>query len=142
MMFLKTILTRKPDDLLKKTYEVQKLKPAKFDWSTIVQNDKRTYEIDVTDDEITKMSKKSFKKYVDKKVNKRAFEELFESKKSKVKDLILITKSQLNQDYKLPMQQYLQTSELTTEAKKILFSLRCREFNLKSNYKSMWSISS
>ena len=125
MMFLKTILTRKPDDLLKKTYEVQKLKPAKFDWSTIVQNDKTTYEIDVTDDEITKMSKKSFKKYVDKKVNKRAFEELFESKKSKVKDLILITKSQLNQDYKLPMQQYLQTSELTTEAKKILFSLRC-----------------
>ena len=90
-----------------------------------MQNDKTTFEIDVTEDEIIKMSKKSFEKYVDKKVNKMAFEELFESKKSKVKDLILITKSQLNQDYKLPMQQYLQTSELTTGAKKILFSLRC-----------------
>ena len=37
------------------------------------------------------------------------------------------------------MQKYLKTNELSTREKQSLFSLRCRSFDVKSNYKSLFS---
>ena len=36
---MRTILMRKPEDLLRKVYEAQKLKPVKMDWSQMIRND-------------------------------------------------------------------------------------------------------
>ena len=75
-------------DLVKRILEVQQTKTTRFDWSCMVEKDRMDYEIDIVDEEIVSMSKKTFKKYVNSKVNKKAFEELVESKKSKVKEII------------------------------------------------------
>ena len=82
------------------------------------------------------MSKASYKKYIEQKINLYFFNELMKSNKSKVQN----TKNTLKHDnnFKIPMQPYLRTNELTTYKKQALFSLRNRSYNLKSNYCSMY----
>ena len=114
---------RKRDDLLSKVYHIQKLWPAPKDWSIQVENDKKEYEINLQDDDIANMSKSKFKDLVEKSVNKKAFEELIESNKSKVENLIKTNVFRMNKSMKIQMQQYLTTNELTTDSKKILFKM-------------------
>ena len=75
-MYLWHILKQTNDQLLRKVYNAQKLKPTKGDWYEMIQSEKSKYEMDETDDEISKMSKSKFKRIVDKKVNTFAFETL------------------------------------------------------------------
>ena len=41
-------------------------------------------------------------------------------------------------NWKLPLKEYLKTDLLTTEEKQVLFSLRCREYDVKTNYKNKY----
>ena len=76
LMFLLTILKRNSEQLLSKTYDAQKLRQTKGDWYLMVQKEKIKYDISETDEQISKISKYKFKKIVEKKVNKYAFESL------------------------------------------------------------------
>ena len=71
-------------------------------------------------------------------MNKKSYDELTTSNKSKVSGIIESMDKTINRQYKIPLQKYLKTNELSTERKKILFSLRSREYDLKVNYKSMY----
>ena len=75
-MYLWTILKQKDDQLIRKTYNAQQLKTTKGDWYEMVQGEKRKFSINLTDQEISQISRYKFKKIVDKNVGSYAFESL------------------------------------------------------------------
>ena len=88
LMYLHHILTRDKSELIFKVYQAQGLKPTKGVWFTMIQNEKIKYNIKLSDDKIAQMSKRSFKKIVDKYVEQVAYSELLNCQKSKSRKII------------------------------------------------------
>ena len=84
------------------------------------------------------MSKKVYKRVIETAVNKKAYYDLTTSKKTKVSGIIESMKLPSNKQFKIPIQEYLKTNKLSTETKKTFFSLRSRQYNIKTNYKTMY----
>ena len=85
---------------------------------------------------MTQLSKGQFKKVVEKQINRKSYLELSESRKSKGQDILKSLKP--NKIWKIPMQEYLKSNQLTTAQKKHLFYLRSFSYDLKSNYKNQF----
>ena len=134
LMFLQNILKRENSQVIKKMYLAQSFRPVKGDWYNTVKSDKENYGIQITDEEISDMSKAVFKKIIKEKVSKRADEELKSSEKSKVQNILKNLK--LDKRGKIRAQEYLKTSKLSTIEKQMLFALRTHSYDVKSNYKS------
>ena len=128
-----TILSRNKDDLVRKVYEVQKVKKTKNDWYALIEQEKQKYDVSVTDDEIGMMSKYKFKMLVQKRVESVAFQDLKEraSQHSKSAGILSCIGSR-----KMKKQDYLCGNNFTKEDIKLLFQLRCRMVEVKSNFRS------
>ena len=102
------------------------------DWFQIINEIKEIASIDKTDVEISMMKKDTFKNYVDKKVDAAAFEYL---KKLALKD----SKSEFtwNQS-KHEMQKYLCDERLSKQEIQLLFALRTRMVNVKTNFRNLY----
>ena len=113
-------------------YTVQKQFPTKNDWILQIEEDLKMLDIDLSEKAIKKMKKHKFKKLIKKKLFEKSTEFLFNMKnkenRSKTKNLM---------SYKF--QDYLQNNILTTKQKKLLFSLRTRSVDVKTNYKSIYT---
>ena len=118
-MFLHHILTRDTSELINKVYHTQQLIKTKYDWYDLMQSEKNKYNIELSDAEISVMSKNKFKKYVELKVNKVAFETLMSSDKSKVQNIIQFTKQ--SKDGRFKQQEYLRSTKLSTLEKQTIF---------------------
>ena len=90
LSYLKNILSKNDHELIKKVYLAQKRKPVKNDWVKSVEDDLKQLKINLTDNQISAMSKKLFKKIIKAKIRKLALEELNHKKEkhSKVKNII------------------------------------------------------
>ena len=128
-MYLWEILRRNKGELIRKVYKVQKVKKTKGDWFQMVQIEKEKYNICLTDDEIAKMSKYSFKKVVDKKVNSFAFNFLKDKseKHSKSQNILKELKGQTI----LKRKSYLKENVLHKNNAQLLFSLRSKMLDVK-----------
>ena len=78
LLYLWHILHRDENELVRKVYEVQKIKMTKGDWFEMIQNEKKKFKITLSDEEIANSSKYKFKNMVEKQVNTFAFEYLKE----------------------------------------------------------------
>ena len=137
LLFCQNILKRNQNDILRKVYEAQKSDfENKFDWFQTVQKDRLYYEIGLSDQEISDLSKSAFKKIVLKQINMKSICEFRESNQSKVQHILRSV--QPDKKFKLPIQPYLKSQVITTVMKQQLFSLRNRSYDLKSNYKSLY----
>ena len=89
LMYYHHIIKRPSNELINKFYKAQKLKPSKGDWVKLIENDKQILKIDHEDEEIEKMSKYKFKKFVKKVIAEGALAYLLKIKEthSKLKDL-------------------------------------------------------
>ena len=127
--YLKNILNTSEHDLIRKVYEAQRRKPTKNDWILTVDQDKKEINMMLTDDQISKMSKYKYKKYVKEKVRSTAFKDLLARKEShsKVEDICY---------NKFALQKYLSSSKFTMKQKRLLFKLRTRMFDVKANFPS------
>ena len=67
-MYLWHILHRDDSELIKKIYVTQKLKYNRGDWGEIIEEEMRKYQIEMSDQEISMISRERFKSLVDKKV--------------------------------------------------------------------------
>ena len=131
------MLYRDCDDLILKVYHAQKEIPSKHgDWYQMIQMEKEKYDIMLSDEEISKIGKNMFRKFVREKVSKYAFSYLLNVSKqhSKSKDLV----DNLNHNG-LRTQPYLLTTQLTTSQKQLLMSLRCKIYDVKSNFKNRFN---
>ena len=128
-MYYWSILRKSNEELVKQFFDVQKDFASKNDWVLQVENDLKTMNIEKTEKEIQKMTKYSFKKLIKNNLNRIAKDSLLndqiEERKSKIKNL---------NSYKI--QNYLQTSKLSTKHKKFLCALRTRSIDVKTNYKN------
>ena len=76
LMYLKHILSRNEHELIVKVYQRQKAKPVKDDWTLLIERDKATIGLTLTDSQIKEISDYQFKKLVKTKVRNSAFQYL------------------------------------------------------------------
>ena len=129
IMFLHYILNQKENSLIFKFFKAQLENPVKGDWSEQVKSDISEIDLKLTMEEISMLSRESFRTKLKKAINAAAFKWLMEEKvnKSKLKDL--------NYE-KLEMQNYLGINNLETSEKKFLFLMRTRMLDIKSNFRN------
>ena len=125
--YLHHILTRKKSELISRVYYAQKRKPATDDWVITVQNDLKEVAIDLSESEISKMTKKTFKALVKTKINDLVFVKLKQIKEthSKGKEITYA---------KFEIQKYLKSDKLNTKQKSLLLNLRLRMIEVATNY--------
>ena len=68
LLYLQTILHRHESEITWQIYNARKEDPIKDDWIHLVQKDKADININLTDDQIGKLSKRDFKKIVKSKM--------------------------------------------------------------------------
>ena len=73
LMYLWHILTRDRNELINKVYFVQSIKCTQGDWFMMIQSEKLKYNILLSDDEISKLSKQKFRILVSFTAQKRVF---------------------------------------------------------------------
>ena len=120
--FLHHIIHLKEDDPVQKLWKYQTTLPDYNNWWTGVKKLMLKYSLDMTEDEIKKMSKESFKGKVKKAVKKVVFEELREECKSKEKTEKL--------EY-TEFQTQIYLTKLYPNHSRIIFKCRSKTLNIK-----------
>ena len=106
LIYLHHILTRKDSELISRILYAQKRKPVKGDWINLIDDDMKQMNIELEFEQIKKLSKIKYKKYVKQKIKHEAFKylETIKQTHSKVKDIF---------NSKLEMQKYLCDSKFS-----------------------------
>ena len=112
-------------------FQAQKLSPVRNDWCNKIVDDLKYCSIDLSESEIRSMSKIKFKSLLTSKIYEVACEYLLSLKNKHSKSEGLSYNNKIND--------YLITSQLTTEEKQLLFQLRTRSFDCKANFKNKYN---
>ena len=132
LLFLQTILKRSKSELTRNVYEVQKMIPAKHDWSQLVMQNKKDLNIQYLDEEIQAMSTDKFKLIVTKSVEKEAMNYLnsLALKHDKSKALI---------KQKLCIEKYFLDPNFSKSDVELLFAFRTSMVrDIKNNFPQMY----
>ena len=132
MMYYWHILHLDKSELLYKFYLAQKLKPNKNDWVTQIIKDKKDLQIEISDEEVSRMPKYIFKQLVKNKIDGFAFKcfKAIQSKQSKSSKLEI-------HETRKPAK-YLFSKNLCIEEKQTLFKLRSRTIDVKLNQETAY----
>jgi hypothetical protein len=118
--YLKNIIDRNDNELIKKVYYAQKENPSKGDFVTLVKKDLESIGMTLEDESFARTNKTTIKKEIKIAVKEAAFKELIKmkSEKKKIKEI----------EYKkLELQSYLKNdSDLTTKERNVIFSIRSK----------------
>ena len=136
LLYLWTILTRGEEELTSKVYQAQKVKKTRGDWYVMIQEEKKKYEITLSDEEISDLSKNKFKSYVEKKVNTFALKHLKAEAAKHSKSLGILT--DVTSLKKWRRQSYLNENIFSKEELFLLFQLRSRMLDVKSNFSTLY----
>ena len=128
LMYYWNILQKNDSELVKKVYNIQKKVPVKSDWALQIQNDLVACDITLSEEEIKSMKKERFKNLVKQKIRNLSKQYLISlrSKHSKSEKLL----------HENVIKEYLTCQEISTEEKKLLFALKTKTVNVKTNYSS------
>ena len=129
LIYYWTLLNKSDDELVKKVFNIQKKFPVRGDWIKQIESDLLQLKIEQSESEIKCMKKEEFKKLVKEKLETMASNFLEDLKENHSKTEKLF-------EYKL--QNYLTSQNLSTEQKKLLFSLRTRSIHVKTNYRNKY----
>ena len=69
-MYLYNILSKSNDAMIRKVYECQKLKPVTRDWYLTILEERKKYDIQISDEDIQQMSRTKFRLLVSESVDK------------------------------------------------------------------------
>ena len=116
IMYYWTLLQKGQEELAKRVFLAMREFHVKGDWYSQVKEYLITCDIQLSEEEISKMTKFQFKKLVDTKIREKSMEYLTELQIKHSKSLFL------HQGPK--MQEYLTTAQLTIRQKQLLFKLR------------------
>ena len=130
IMYYWTILKKSESELVKRVFLALKEFSTKSDWMSQVTEDLKFCEIDLSDEQISAMSRYKFKSLVDKKIKEKAACYLSELQMKHSKSMILHQDSQIKE--------YLTSHRLSTHEKQLLFRLRTRTTPNKTNYKNRY----
>ena len=131
LMFHHEILTRDSQETLSKVYRKQKEEPTKGDWFTLLEKDFGFLGIAMNEEQIKRTPKEQYKKEIMKQIRSSAFTYFMNLKETHTK----LDSVQYN---KLEFQQYLGSKLLTNKEKTLLYLLRSRCYDAKSNFKKLF----
>ena len=131
LMYYWTILQKEDNELVRKVFETQRLLSNKNDWVLQLKSDLEECNITLPEKEIKSMKKETFKNIVKKQIKMLSMNYLINlrSKHSKTENLLL----------EKELKPYLKSSKLTLEEKKLLFAMKTRSVNVKTNFKNGFS---
>ena len=128
LMYLKTILDNTEHSLLKKTYKAQLKSPTRGDWVSEVKDIIKEFDIQISFEEISIMSRKKFKAIVKTKIESSAYCYLRAIQQQK-------EKGKLIKYNKLIMQPYLRSKEnFTLKEQQEMFAFRSQMNDIKANF--------
>ena len=126
MFFLKYILDQEEESTIYKCFNLQLLHPTKGDWASTTKRDLKQLNINLSIDEIKKISVNRFKSLVRVKCQEAAYNYLMNKRGSKGSEIIY---SQVEMsEYLLP------NNEFSIEDKRKLFSIRNKMYQISSNF--------
>ena len=128
LMFFWNILQKSKDELVRKVYDCQKMFPTKNDFVEQVHSDLALCDIKFNEKEIGNMKKVHFKNIVNEKLKVVSSQYLIKLKN-------LHSKSS-NLKYSNEMQPYLRNEQLSIQDKRLMFKIKNRILDVKTNYKS------
>ena len=132
VMYLHHILRRPNNELIKKFYEAQKCKMSQGDWAETVSENIKELNLNLTDEQISKMLKYKFKMLLKKSILNEVFNYLIGKKKthSKLRDI---------KYQKFEIQTYLKSnSGLSNEDKWLLMKFRTRMSEMKNIFRNRY----
>ena len=129
IMYYWNILQKDETEIVFKVFKTQTLMPVKNDWVLQLKNDLEECDIKLSDEQIRCMKKERFKSLVLIKIKTLAKKYLISRRGSKSENLKHV-------NY---MKEYLKSPHLNTEEKRLLFALKTRGVNVKTNFKNMFS---
>ena len=90
LLYLKWVLQEPEDSLVYRFLQIMIKKPLVGDWINLVKQDLKDFEVNLTFDEIKRISKQEFKDKIKQKMSEKAFEYLIliKEKQSKLKDIV------------------------------------------------------
>ena len=130
LLYLWDILQKNESELVRKVFDAQKMFTVKNDWVLQVQSDLEECGIFLKDNEIAKMKRISFKKLVTDKINLLSAKYLCSLKERHSKSVYL--------QYSKEMQPYLRNESLSIELKKLMFRIKNRLIDVKTNFKGKY----
>ena len=116
-------------ELIFRIYRRQKNTPNAGDWVKLVENDKKVLNLDISVEEIEKISKNKFKKIVETKIDNYALHQL-NALKSKH------SKSQYLQSSTFKTAGYFIDERFSKSESQLLFRLRSKTLNVKQNFEN------
>ena len=122
---------RNGEELTNKVYETQKIAQTKGDWYEISEIEKLNYEITLTDQEISKMSRNKFKKLVEKKIHTSAISYLQELAGKHSKSTKIAKE-------KFGKKAYLKDKRFSKEDCQLLFALKTKMVDCKTNFSHLY----
>ena len=127
LLFLKYLLEENPSSLIYKFLKLQLENPTRGDWASSCQMALKDLQINLSYEEIEKMTKKQFNSIIKESIQKRAFEYLISKKKSKGKEI---------QYFELKMAEYLIPGyeKITIDEQRSIFSIRNRMIEIPYNF--------
>ena len=136
LMFLHYILNEEDNSLIKQVLQEQIKDPVKNDWILTVREDLEELEIGVDFKDIEELSKDSFKRFIDKKIEEKVLKYLNNIKSNHKKVSHIKHES-------LELQNYFKLSEVVNiNLSKIIFHARCSMLDVKANFKNRYTGSS
>ena len=130
-MFYWSVLNKSESELVRQVLLTQQLSPVRNDWCVQIAADLKLCNIDLTELEISNMSKYKFKSLVRKKVTEQARKYLTDLKEKHSKSAGL-------SDSFDKMQDYLMSDSMSTEEKQLLFKFRTQTYPCKTNFRRLY----
>ena len=130
ILFLWWIMQEPEESIIYQVLKIQRERPVKGDWCTMVQKDIEILDINLTFEEIKNVTKQELKNFLRKQIEQKAFEYLIKIKENQSKMTDLKYKKLETQEYLKP-----KTGLTKTEVSGIMMC-RSRMVPVKSNFKS------
>ena len=131
LMYWWSLVRLSEDKMLSKFYYAQKNNPVKDDWINQVDKDKKELNINLNDNDIKRMSKYMFKKFLKEKIKSATLKYLNELKKKHIKVENL-------QSTELKCSKYLMDTRISKVDAKLLFKFRTRMYPVKANFSTKY----
>ena len=130
-MYLWQVLHRDTDELTWKVYQAQKVKPNRGDWWQLLQTERENLNIHLSDEEIQKMSREKFKSIVEKNIQIEGLRYLSGLAAPHSKSDFIVSEM-------LEKKDYFSDRRFSKEDVQILFSLRTKMTNCKTNFRNQF----
>ena len=127
LLYWHHLLTVDESEMIQKVYLAQKLSPVSGDWILLLEEDKKQFGIKLSDKDVASLSKQKFRNYLLKKATQLTVKYLKKLKGGKSKSIHLDVSD-------TTICTYLIDGRFSREERELLFRLRSRTINVKSNF--------